>query len=61
MEDSALAELCALIIEVQQELVELPLFKSVQDWTKDLCLKDFMFMDAYTYLVESKDKEFDYN
>ena len=60
-EDSDLAAPSAITPEVQQQLADLPPFESVMNWTKDLSgLKDFTFMDAYTYLIESKDKEFDH-
>ena len=60
-EDSNLAGPSALTPEVQQQLADIPPFESVQSWTKDLSgLKDFTFMDVYTYLIESKDKEFDH-
>ena len=46
---------------VQQQLSALPPFESVKNWVKDLsALKDFTFMDLYTYLIESRDKEFDH-
>ena len=60
-EDSDLAGPSALTTEVQEQLANLPPFESVQNWTKDLSgLKDFTFMDAYPYLIEGKDKEFDH-
>ena len=46
---------------VQQQLSALPPFESVKNWVKDLsALKNFTFMDLYTYLIKSKDKECDH-
>ena len=39
----------------------LPPFESVKDWVNDLsALKNFTFMDLYTYLIESKGEVFDH-
>ena len=60
-EDSSVTAPSALIPEVQQQLLALPPFESVKNWVKDLsALKNFTFMDLYTYLIESKDKEFNH-
>ena len=60
-DDSSVTVPSALIPEVQQQLLALPPFESVKNWVKDLsALKNFTFMDLYTYLIESKDKEFDH-
>ena len=46
---------------VQQQLSALLPFESVKNWVKNLsALKNFTFMDLYTYLIESKDKEFNH-
>ena len=60
-EDSSVTVPSTLIPEVQQQLLALPPFESVKNWVKDLsALKNFTFMDLYTYLIESKDKKFDH-
>ena len=46
--------------KVREELAALPQFESVTEWAKDLSkITHFTFMDVYTYLIESKDKNFD--
>ena len=46
---------------VQQQLSALLPFESVKNWVKNLsALKNFTFMDLYTYVIESKDKEFNH-
>ena len=60
-EDSSVTAPSALIPEVQQQLLALLPFESVKNWVKDLsALKNFTFMDLYTYVIESKDKKFDH-
>ena len=60
-EDSSVTAPSTLTPAVKQQLSALPPFESVKNWVKDLsALKDFTFMDLYTYLIESKDKEFDH-
>ena len=42
------------------EIAQLPPLESVSAWSKDLhLLLELMFMELYTYLVESNDKSFD--
>ena len=58
-EDSSVAAPSTSTPAVQQQLSALPAFESVKNWVKDLsALKDFTFMDLYTFLIKSKDKEF---
>ena len=58
-EDSSVT--APLIPEVQLQLLALLPFESVKNWVKDLsALTNFAFMDLCTYLIESKDKEFDH-
>ncbi len=60
-DDSSVTAPSTLTPAVQQQVSALPPFESVKNWVKDLSdLKNFTFMDLYTYLIESKDKEFDH-
>ena len=59
-EEESSTSVLALKPAVADEIAQLPSFKSVSAWSKDLrVLSDFTFMDLYTYLIESKDKSFD--
>ena len=60
-DDSSATAPSTLTPAAQQQLSALPPFQSVKNWVKGLsALKDVTFMGLYTYLIESKDKEFDH-
>ena len=60
--DSSVTPPSTLTPVLHQQLSALLPFELVKNWVKDSsALKDFTFLDLYTYLIESKDKEFDHN
>ena len=61
VEYSSVTSSSTLTPAVQQQLSALLPFESVKNWVKNLsALKNFTFMDLYTYVIESKDKEFNH-